>query len=256
MGTVPAPNPVPAEPLNVLLVGDSTAFTAGLALEGSAAAWKVNLTDASRVGCGIAPGIGEGAGDQAPVKYGECWNWPQLWAQTVAAQHPDVALMVLGRWETVNRNVGGVAMHIGQPAYDALLKTELERAVQVLGSAGGKVALATAPCYQRPERADGTFYPQDDCRRSQAFNALIWQVAAEHTSNVVVLDLYSFFSPDGKWHLDVGGHQVRDPDGIHFNPDGGQWLAPEFLGRLRMLMGLPMVPAPPVQISLGPRTGG
>ncbi len=246
----------PAEPLNMLIVGDSTAFTAALALEDRASAWKVNLTNASRIGCGIAPGVGAGDGDQAPVKYGECWDWPQIWEQTVAVQRPDVTLMVLGHWETVNRNVDGKIMHIGQPEYDRLLTIELERAVTVLGSAGGKVALATAPCYQRPERPDGTFYPQDDCRRSQAFNALIWKVAAAHPDNVVVLDLYNFFDPDGKWHLDRNGQQVRDLDGIHFNTKGGEFLAPEFLGGIRMLMGLPMFPSELPTVTLNDQTGG
>jgi peptidoglycan/LPS O-acetylase OafA/YrhL len=252
----PTPNPVPAEPITMLLVGDSTAWSAGLALEDRASAWKVNMINGSRIGCGIAPGTGAGDGDQAPVKYGECWNWPQEWQQTVAVQRPDVSLVVLGHWEVVNRNVNGKVMHVGQPVYDALLKAQFEKAVQVLGSAGGKVALATAPCYQRPERADGTFWPQDDCRRVQDFNKIVWAVAAEHPSNVVVLDLYQFFSPDGKWHLDIGGHQVRDPDGIHFNIYGGEWLAPVFLGGIRQLLGLPLIPQNPPQVKLGTATGG
>jgi peptidoglycan/LPS O-acetylase OafA/YrhL len=250
------PNPVPAEPLNVLLVGDSTAWSAGLALEDRTTAWRVNLINGSRIGCGIAPGVGAGDGDQAPVKYGECWNWPQQWQQTVAVQKPDVSLLIVGHWEVVNRNVNGKVMHVGQPVYDKLLKAQFERAVQVLGSAGGKVALATAPCYQRPERADGTYWPQDDCRRVQDFNKIVWAVAAEHPSNVVVLDLYQFFSPDGRWHLDIGGHQVRDPDGIHFNIYGGEWLAPVFLGGLRELMGLPPLPSNPVVAHVNSATGG
>jgi peptidoglycan/LPS O-acetylase OafA/YrhL len=250
------PNPVPAEPLNVLLVGDSTAWSANLALQDRAYAWKINLINAARIGCGIAPGAGAGDGDQAPVKYGECWNWPQEWQQTVAVQRPDVSLVVLGHWEVVNRNVNGKVVHIGQPGYDNLLKAQFEKAVQVLGSAGGKVALATAPCYLRPERPDGTYWPQDDCRRVQDFNKIVWAVAAEHPLNVVVLDLYQFFSPDGKWHLDIGGHQVRDSDGIHFNIDGGEYLAPVFLGGLRELMGLPLIPQNPPAIKVTAATGG
>jgi peptidoglycan/LPS O-acetylase OafA/YrhL len=250
------PNIVPAEPLNVLLVGDSTAWSAGVSLNPVESAWKVNLIDDARIGCGIAPGVGAGDGDQAPVKYGECWNWPSLWQQTVAVQKPDVSLLVLGHWEVVNRNVGGKVMHIGMPVYDNLLKAQFERAVQVLGSAGGKVAIATAPCYLRPERPDGTYWPQDDCSRVRDFNKIVWAVAAEHPSNVVVLDLYQFFSPDGKWHLDIGGHQVRDPDGIHFNIYGGQWLAPVFLGGIRELMGLTPLPAPPTVVKLNSASGG
>ncbi len=250
------PNPVPAEPLNVLLVGDSTAWSAGLALGSRESAWRVNMINASRIGCGIAPGVGAGDGDQAPVKYGECWNWPQEWRQTVAVQKPDVSLLIVGHWEVVNRNVNGKVMHAGQPVYDNLLKAQFEKAVQVLGSAGGKVALATAPCYLRPERPDGTYWPQDDCTRVQAFNKIVWAVAAEHPSNVVVLDLYRFFSPDGKWHLDIGGHQVRDPDGIHFNVYGGEWLAPVFLGGIRELMGLPPLPSNPVVAHVNAATGG
>jgi peptidoglycan/LPS O-acetylase OafA/YrhL len=254
---VVAPAPaVPAEPLNVLVVGDSTAWSANLALEDRASAWKVNLINGSRIGCGIAPGVGAGDGDQAPVKYGECWTWPQVWKQTVAVQKPDVSLLIVGHWEVVNRNVNGHVMHVGQPAYDKLLKAQFEKAVQVLGSAGGKVALATAPCYLRPERSDGTYWPQDNCARVQAFNKIVWAVAAEHPSNVVVLDLYQFFSPDGKWHLSIGGHQVRDPDGIHFNIYGGEWLAPVFLGGLRELMGLPPLPSSPITTHVSSATGG
>ncbi len=257
-GGVPpvVPNPVPAEPINAVLFGDSTAWTAALALQGMGAAWKVNLINASHIGCGIAPGVGAGDGDQAPVKYGECWTWPKEWQQTVQVQKPDISLVVLGRWETVNRKVGNVVMHIGQPVYDKLLKSEFEKAVSVLGSAGGKVALATAPCYLRPERPDGTRYPQDDCARVRDFNKIVWQVASEHPSNVMVLDLYQFFSPDGKWHLDIDGHQVRDRDGIHFNIYGGRYLAPVFLGGIRELLGLPSTPSAPTTVKLTQRTGG
>ena len=250
------PNPVPAEPINMLVVGDSTAFTAAAALENVASAWKFTLIDGARIGCGIAPGVGAGDGDQAPVKYGECWDWPQRWQQTVAVQKPAVSLVVLGHWEVVNRRVGNTVMHVGQPTYDRLLKAEFEKAVAVLGSQGGKVALATAPCYLRPERPDGTRYPQDDCSRVQDFNKIVWAVAAEHPSNVVVLDIYQFFSPDGKWHLDIGGHQVRDVDGIHFDIDAGQYLAPVFLGGIRELLGLPLIPQAPPVVKLNSQTGG
>jgi peptidoglycan/LPS O-acetylase OafA/YrhL len=257
-GGVPeaTPNPLPAEPIKMFLVGDSTAWSAGLAMHDLTASYKVNLLDGSRVGCGIAPGVGAGDGDQAPVKYGECWDWATRWQQTVAAQHPTVSLMVLGHWEVVNRKVNGKVMHIGQPVYDQLLTTELERAVTVLGSAGGKVELATAPCYLRPERADGTRWPQDDCARVQDFNKLIWTVAGKHPSNVMVLDLYNAFSPDGKWHLKIGGQQVRDVDGIHFNINGGAALAPVFLGQTRTLLGLPATPTPPTTVKLSATTGG
>jgi peptidoglycan/LPS O-acetylase OafA/YrhL/lysophospholipase L1-like esterase len=237
-------NPVPAEPVKIFLVGDSTAWSAGLALQDYQSQYKVNLYDGSRVGCGIAPGVGAGDGDQAPVKYGECWDWATRWQQTVAAQHPTVSLMVLGHWEVVNRRVNGRVMHIGDPVYDQLLTTELEKAVTVLGSAGGKVELATAPCYLRPERPDGTRYPQDDCTRVQGFNELIRAVAANHPSNVMVLDLYNFFSPDGKWHLNIDGQKVRDADGVHFNIDGGKALSPVFFGMTRTLLGLPATPQP------------
>jgi peptidoglycan/LPS O-acetylase OafA/YrhL len=257
-GGVPAqpPNVVPAEPLNALIVGDSTALAAAVAVEDQTTVWKVNVVDAARIGCGIAPGTGAGDGDQAPVSYGQCWDWPQRWADTVAVQRPDVSLLMVGRWEVVNRNVDGKVMHVGQPAYDKLMRAEFERAVSVLGSQGGKVALATAPCFQRPERPDGSRWPQDDCRRVQAFNRIVWSVAAAHSANVVVLDLYQFFSPDGRWHLSIGGHQVRDLDGLHYNIHGGKYLAPVFLGDLRVLMGLPLIPQPPPHVALTPLTGG
>ena len=49
---------------------------------------------------------------------------------------------------------------------------------------------------------------------------------------------------------------MRDPDGIHFNVDGGEWLAPVFLGGIRELMGLPQLPSNPVVAHVGAATGG
>ncbi len=174
------------------------------------------------------------------MKYGECWDWAQRWQQTVSAQRPDVSLMVLGHWEVVNRNVDGKVMHVGQPVYDNLLKAQLEKAVSVLGSEGGKVALATAPCYLRPERADGTLLPAGRLPPGAGLQQADLggrRGAPDERRGARPLPV---LQPRRQVAPVIGGHQVRDPDGIHFNIDGGQGVVAG-LPRwdLRELLGLP-----------------
>ena len=40
-------------------------------------------------------------------------------------------MVLAGRWEVSNQVIDGRDIHIGEPGYDAILKADLEQAVQV-----------------------------------------------------------------------------------------------------------------------------
>src|SRR4029077_11990777 len=90
------------------------------------------------IGCGLARGgpyrdVSE-ALDQKP----ECDAWPRRWAPRISHDRPDVVLLMVGRWEIVDRVNEGDWTHIGDDTYDAYLRGELQRALDILPSTGAR----------------------------------------------------------------------------------------------------------------------
>ena len=79
----------------------------------------------------------------------ECDGWPIRWSTQVSRDQPDVALLVIGRWETVDRVNEGQWTHIGDPTFDAYLSGELERALTIVGATGIHVVVGHRPLQPR-----------------------------------------------------------------------------------------------------------
>ena len=129
----------PNRPFTVSVFGDSIGWT-----------WMHYLPptpgfaflDHTVIGCSLVRGtpyryIGQTL-DQRP----ECDSWPIRWSTQVSQDQPDVALLIIGRWETVDRVNEGQWTHIGDPTFDAYLGGELERALNIVEfhrrSSGGR----------------------------------------------------------------------------------------------------------------------
>ena len=227
------PGRPPGEP-RITVFGDSVAHSLGAGLP---ALPGVRITDRSIVGCGIARSgsVRNAATIQRP--YPHCTEWDQIWAAGVRADRPDVALVLLARWEVLDRRLNGRWRHIGQPDYDAYLRTELARMIQVLTANGARVVLATAPYNHRYERRDGTGYPEDDQVRMDAWNRMLEDTARAAPARVRVLDLALRLCPDGRYTRDVDGVRIRS-DGLHLTASGvrhwvAPWLMPRLAGELR-----------------------
>jgi len=80
------------------------------------------------------------AGQVGP-ELSQCTSWPEREAAQVRQYQPDVAALLVGRWDIGDRMHDGKWMHIGEPDFDRHLISELEREVNVLGSGGATVAL-------------------------------------------------------------------------------------------------------------------
>jgi SGNH domain (fused to AT3 domains) len=188
-------------------------------------------------GCGIAvlPDILQQ--DTPHTNYPGCDKWFERWQHGVSADDPDVAVILLNRWELMDRRLDGVYQHVGQPAYDAYLKTQLDQAVTIAASRRAKVVLLTAAYTHRSERPDGGLYGEDRPERVDAWNQLLRAEQAARPDQVILLDLTTVVCPDGRFTWSVNGVRVRS-DGLHFTPDGVQrviapWLLPELAGIAR-----------------------
>ncbi|MBO0680391.1 acyltransferase family protein [Mycolicibacterium sp. S2-37] len=205
----------------VAVFGDSIAWTLMRYLPATPGLQFANYTT---IGCGIARGGPYRTTGETLNQKPECETWPTRWAQRIGYDRPDVVLLMIGRWEMVDRLSGGKWTHIGEDGYDAYLRAELNRAFDVLSSTGARVVATTAPYNRRAERADGSLYPEDEPERADDWNDLLREVAKPRR-NVTVLDLNEKMSPRGYYTTRTDGIRMRS-DGVHPTPEAVEWLTP------------------------------
>ncbi|MCV7079323.1 acyltransferase family protein [Mycobacterium szulgai] len=218
----PAPGPRdPNQPFTVSVFGDSIGWTMMHYLPPTPG---FRFIDHTVIGCSLVRGtpyryIGETLEQRA-----ECDTWPGRWSTQIGQDRPDVALLVIGRWETVDRVNEGKWTHIGDPTFDAYLNFELHRALNIVGSTGVRVLVATVPYSRGGEKPDGRLYPEDQPDRVNQWNTMLRNAIGEHP-NVGIVDLNKKLCPDGVYTAKVDGIKVRS-DGVHLTPEGVKWLLP------------------------------
>jgi peptidoglycan/LPS O-acetylase OafA/YrhL len=231
--SAPAASPAPAHhprgsPLTVAVFGDSIAWSL---VRYFPAQPDVTIYDHTSLGCGIALG--------GPYRYfgavqhprPECSNWPSVLEQAVSTEDPDVVMILVGRWETMDRVHNGEWTQLGDPSFDGYLRGELDRAVTLAAAHGATVVLCTEPYNRRGERPDGGLWPEDQPERVDRWNTLLREVAAAHIGTVRVVDFGGRLSPEGRFTRYVDGVKVRS-DGVHLTPSGVRWLAPWLVTQL------------------------
>jgi peptidoglycan/LPS O-acetylase OafA/YrhL len=238
-------------PVKVAIFGDSVAWRLGFAMLASQPQddYDVDIDNGAIVGCGVlrstayrghgvAYGMTAACNSSAPVAE----QWPALWKGDLNQFHPNVVVVLAGRWEVSDRLIDGQWMHIGEPVFDAALHQSLEQAVQVATSQGALMVLMTSPCFDSGEQDNGQPWPEDSTTRLAEYNAMVRQVAAEHPATVQVDDFGALLCPGGVFATSFDGIQIRDGDGVHIVPTAaaGQWLDARILplvirvGRLQM----------------------
>ena len=224
-------------PVRFMLLGDSVATTMALGLRSEAQGrWGIDTqfthTD---LGCDLDPADTiVVSGSTVPASPG-CRDWQAVWSDAIAAEHPEVVGLLLGRWEIVDRLHDGRWMHIGQQVWDAHLSEQLDRAIGIVSSHGATTVLFTMPYIDPPEAPDGSVWPENNPARVDAYNRLVRSVADRHPGEVTVVDLNRIVGPDGSYTSIIDGVTIRNSDGIHFTKFGGLWLRSRLLptiGRL------------------------
>jgi peptidoglycan/LPS O-acetylase OafA/YrhL len=236
----PAPPPAVASvqesgpPVKALIVGDSTAETLDIGLSENARDYGITSFNGGILGCGFTSGAQveeKGVdtamdprcrGGSAPANT----QWPDLWKADIAKDHPNVVMILAGRWEVSNRSYDGRWTNIENPTYAAYVQRELRHAVQVAGSGGAAVVVMTAPCYDTGEQSDGQSWPEDSRGRLAIYNGIVRSVA-DSTPGVSLLNFNAMACPGGQYEPVINGEQVRLADGIHFTFTGGNVFAPK-----------------------------
>jgi peptidoglycan/LPS O-acetylase OafA/YrhL len=234
-----------AKPVRVLLFGDSVALTLGLGLglPKEQQRYGYVLSDKGILGCGVVFGPEVelmGARDAtAPACNGTPYSpgepaaqqpWPNQWLSAISVVKPNVAVLLAGRWEVVDREFQGSWTNILHPAFAAYVKRQLEQASQLVTTAGVHMVFLTAPCTDEGEQPDGAPWPEDDPARLAVYNKLVREVAAAHPTTDSVVNLFGAACPGGKYTGTIDGVVVRNPsDGVHFTVAGGSYLAPKIM---------------------------
>jgi peptidoglycan/LPS O-acetylase OafA/YrhL len=232
----PTPPPVqrpgrrPGDKPRISIFGDSVAWSLGTYLPEQT---KLDVTTRGVQGCGIARLPEIRYIGFAHTNYPGCDAWDRRWRKDVRKDDPDVAVILLDRWELMDRKLDGQYRHVGQPDYDAYLRKELNLAIDIVTERGALPVLLTAPYTRRAERPDGGLWSEDHPQRVDAWNALLLDAAERH--DAVVIDLNRRVCPDGEFTWRAGGVRIRS-DGLHFTPEGvrrhiAPWLLPQ-LARL------------------------
>jgi peptidoglycan/LPS O-acetylase OafA/YrhL len=256
--TVPG-SPATAQPVNVLLFGDSVALTLGIGLqvpkvEGT---YGYVLSDKGILGCGVTDGpavelLGQvdttpSACNGSPLTPGEADTnkpWQIQWLEAMGQVKPNVVVVLAGRWEVVDREYQGKWTNILSPVFAAYVKSQLEMTSKLVTATGAYIVFLTAPCTDEGEQPDGAPWPEDNPARLAVYNKLLRQVAAEHPTTDSVVDLNAAACPGGKFTPTLHGEPIRNTDGIHFTDAAGVVLAPSIMppivaaGRAQMQVAL------------------
>jgi peptidoglycan/LPS O-acetylase OafA/YrhL len=220
----------------IAFLGDSVSWSIGAYLPAHPG---IEVTNRAVQGCGIArlPDI-QYVGTPH-TNYPGCDKWDDRWRAAVNDDDPDVSMILLNRWELMDRRIDGRYQHLGDPAYDTYITSELNLAISIAAGKGARVVLLTAAYTHRAERPDGGLWPEDTPQRVDAWNRLLTTVAAASPAHPVILDLNKVACPDGRFTWDINGLRARS-DGLHFTPEGVQRIiAPWLLPRLAQLATTP-----------------
>jgi peptidoglycan/LPS O-acetylase OafA/YrhL len=238
-------------PVKVMVFGDSVAWRLGFAMEASQPenSYDVNIDNGAIIGCGLVRSTKYQWKNEIAPEPPQCntgapvsSQWPAQWAGDLNQFHPNVVVVLAGRWEVSDRLIGGRWLHIGDPAFDADLRQSMVQAVDTATSTGALMVFMTSPCFDSGEQNNGQPWPEDSPTRLAQYNDMVKQVAAEYPATVEADDLGAQLCPAGVYTSTLDGVQIRDGDGVHIVPTAaaGQWLDARILpevvsvGRLQM----------------------
>jgi hypothetical protein len=219
-----------------LIVGDSMGLTLVIGLSYQSTEWGVTVLPGAWLGCDLDPNSTvEVMGVVSKAAQG-CPLWRTSWKSLIQKDNPDVVMLVLGRWEVLNRIYDGTWTHIGEPAWDAHLTSELDQAIDILSSQGATVVVTTLPYIQGDsEQPDGQPWDMNQPARTNAYNAVVRAAVAQRPKTSRVLDLNALIDPEGHYTSYIDGIRVRNSDDEHFSPLGGEYLRPFILPELESL---------------------
>jgi hypothetical protein len=187
----------------------------------------LKLDDQTIEGCGILLGrIASRSGEKRDLA-AACSSWPQKWAAKAAAEHPQIALVMLGAWDPFDLVLPDRTLTFGSPAWDTEYLARLDQGVKILQGSGAQVAIALLPVY-RPVGKPGVgagYWPErgDDARIAHINDLLKAYVArtppaASGRPTVFLVKPPAEFSAGNP----IASNTAYRWDGVHFYKQGAQ----------------------------------
>jgi hypothetical protein len=232
-------------PLRVGFVGDSVAYSLIPTLTATAEELlHRRALPFTTVGGFTGPGFGltadvPGHNDIGPTAPPEAYaGWRDAITRMVQVDDPDLVLVLLGIWDTIERRPGGRSLAPGMPEWDwwyGLLASEF---VKALTARGASVIWLVMPCVGRPDVNARVEKVNAVLRRT--WRAAPGRVGSIELSQAACRDGAPIRTANGPW----GPFTVREADGIHFRPLEAPWVLRPFLVRrfLSLLRGVKVVP--------------
>ena len=215
---------VATRPPLVVVLGDSTAETLGVALSATAPP-GTRVVNRALFGCGLA--IGSWASNNPPkpelAMFPACneatppaEQWPARDAIAVEGTAPgDLVLFVAGNWECQDIEQQGRWTNITQPTFQREELAQMRRVVRIGTAHGAHFDFTTMPAMAGGAAFGEPPFPEDSPARRMIYDRLIEKVAKEFPNNVSIIDLGGILSPGGRFTEYLDGVQVRTPDGVH-----------------------------------------
>ena len=249
--TIPPPptTTLPARPVRITVVGDSTAHALGKGLtDWGSATGRATVKMRTIDGCGL---IREGSirfgprSTELDVPAG-CADWATRWPQELSADQAELVVVTVGPWEWIPRRWSGSDGWVRptDPAYQQKLAGELAAATDVLSADGRKVVWVTgAPINPGwGETGSANTDPSTDDAQRRATNDVLRQVATGRP-NVALIDLAAWVE---------GNPQIATDQGLR--PDGVHWTEPAAQKLVEILMQQELTPPQPDRRpAVGPR---
>ncbi|HJP64681.1 MAG TPA: DUF459 domain-containing protein, partial [Actinomycetota bacterium] len=224
------PVPTRANPLTVLVVGDS--LGADLA-QGMSRLLSEKGTFRPR----------EDTRESTGLARPDYFNWPYQVAIDISERRPDVVVAMFGGNDNQNFLVGDHGVVFGSREWRQIYGTRVGRLMDLVTKSGRPMIWVGLPVMKDPGRS----------KQMRILNSVYAEQAARHPG-VSYVDSYRLFSsPRGGYAAylrDADGHleQVREGDGIHLTVGaGGARLADAVFQAMRALWRVPATPLPTSQ---------
>ena len=210
-------DPTAADPLRVLIVGDSIGIDLGDALQ-------PDLAQTDVVSAALDGRVSTG------LTRPDYFNWPAELAADLKSQNPQVVVIMIGANDAQDF-LGPPDVPYTSPQWNTLYAERVAQFMQIAQSGGATVVWVGMP----PMQAPGLNAQMSD------LNAVVQQQAAKANPPVTYLSTdrslgtaqggYTAFVTNGAGQV----VNVRTPDGTHLTPGGGQVVAQQVIAELQTL---------------------
>ncbi|WP_073259125.1 acyltransferase family protein [Cryptosporangium aurantiacum] len=221
----------------ILLVGDSNALSLFAAVRDDPGP-DVNLSIATRFGCGVVPYTASVEGKPLSPEQPLCTDWAAVREMEIEAAAPSVGVLFAGSWEQYDRWIGGRTVPYTSDAWLEATTADYVQVLREILKYAPRAVVVLNHCHQVPDTglpaatmfAAGRYPPVlNDAKRVAATNEAAKKAAATLGNKVAVIDPNPFLCKSG-YTSELNGVTLRT-DGLHLTTAGGKlvwgWLRPQ-----------------------------